>query len=93
MSIFEGKKVADITETLGISYKAAENCLGRARAEMRSFMRMCMSLIFILTMSIPSFATDKIVDFNEGDIHLNANGKVNVAINDNFPYKLHNKWC
>lgn len=93
MSIFEGKKVADITETLGISYKAAENCLGRARAEMRSFMRMCMSLIFILTMSIPSFATDKFVDFNEGDIHLNANGKVNVAINDNFPYKLHNKWC
>ena len=42
MSIYEGKKVADITEALGMSYKATENCLGRARAEMRSFMRMCM---------------------------------------------------
>lgn len=93
MSIYEGKKVADITETLGISYKVAENCLGRARAEMRSFMRMCMSLIFFLTMSIPSFATDKFVDFNGGDIHLNANDKVNIAMNDNYLLKLHNKWC
>ena len=82
MSIYEGKKVADITKTLGISYKATENCLGRARAEMRSFMRMCMSLVFIITMSIPSLAADKFVGFNGGDLHLNANGKVNIAVDD-----------
>lgn len=53
MNIYEGKKVSDITETLGISYKATENCLGRARAAMRSFMRMCMALTLLLTLSVP----------------------------------------
>ncbi len=83
MNIYEGKKVADITETLGLSYKTTENCLGRARAEMRTFMRMCMSLLFLIIMSIPSLAADKFVGFNGGDFHLNANGKVNIAIDDN----------
>ena len=82
MNIFEGKQVSDITKALGISYKAAENCLGRARAEMRSFMRMCMSLVLMLTLSIPSVAADKFVGFNGGDLHLNANGKVNIAVDD-----------
>lgn len=69
MNIFEGKQVSDITKVLGISYKATENCLGRARAEMRSFMRMCMSVVFLLALSIPSVAADKSVGFSGGDLH------------------------
>ena len=69
MNIFEGKQVSDITKVLGISYKATENCLGRARAEMRSFMRMCMTIVFLLALSIPSVAADKSVGFSGGDLH------------------------
>lgn len=83
MNVYEGKNVSDITEALGISYKATENSLGRARAAMRSFMRMCMTLILLLTLSLPSFAADEFVGFNSGDLHLNVNNTVNIAIDAN----------
>lgn len=83
MNVYEGKKVSDITETLGLSYKVTENCLGRARAAMRSFMRMCMTVVMLLALSLPSLAADKFVGFNNGDLHLNANNKVNIAIDAN----------
>ncbi|MDY3848030.1 MAG: sigma-70 family RNA polymerase sigma factor [Prevotella sp.] len=82
MSIYEGKKVAEITATMGISYKATENYLGRARAAMRSYLRKCMIIISMLAMAISSDAADRFVGFIGGDLHLTANGAVVISVDD-----------
>ena len=39
MNVMEGMRVAEISDTLGETYKSVENRLGAARKEIRSYMR------------------------------------------------------